>query len=368
MKNVFNPLLFCLLLPFVVQQVNYAQVSTTPITSLSDSVLESSGLIWIENRLITHNDSGDGPHLYELDTLSGDVTRTVTVINASAVDWEDITADDTYLYIGDFGNNNGDRTDLAIFRVSILDFLTTPNDTVTADTLLFNYADQLDFTPTTYETPYDAEALMACGDSLYIFTKDWSTSSSTVYSLPKVPGNYSLTPTISFDTEGLVCGGTYDPIKNRFVLVGYAFTTPFVYVIENITDYSFAEVVTFRNNLALSGSSQCESICIRPDGMFYTSTEEHFTGAATLHRMQVDYTLNADFMPFNTAPLIYPNPVVNKLYHTSDKAELYTITGQLLATSYNGVFDLSHVLPGCYLVKLHTTENTLPLVQRIYKK
>jgi len=64
------------------------QISETTI--LSDSVLETSGLIFLDGRLITHNDSGDGAKLYEIDTLTGDVLRTVFIRNAPHRDWEDI--------------------------------------------------------------------------------------------------------------------------------------------------------------------------------------------------------------------------------------------------------------------------------------
>ena len=94
-----------------------AQVSTTLIGTLPENVLESSGLIYYNNRLITHNDSGNSPQLYELDSLGSQIFRTITINNATNIDWEDITQDDTYIYVGDFGNNSGNRQDLRIYRI-----------------------------------------------------------------------------------------------------------------------------------------------------------------------------------------------------------------------------------------------------------
>jgi len=74
---------------------------------LPSNIVESSGAIIFNNRLITHNDSGGENKLFEVDLTTQQVARTVTISNATNIDWEDITQDDTFIYIGDFGNNNG---------------------------------------------------------------------------------------------------------------------------------------------------------------------------------------------------------------------------------------------------------------------
>ena len=84
----------------------------TRLTSLDSTVFESSGLVYLNHRLITHNDSGDEPALYEIDTINGEVLRKVILRGALNRDWEDICADSKYIYVGDFGNNYGSRKDL----------------------------------------------------------------------------------------------------------------------------------------------------------------------------------------------------------------------------------------------------------------
>jgi hypothetical protein len=50
------------------------------LTNLQTPALdETSGLIFYNNKIITHNDSGDAPNLYELDENTGAITRTVTL-------------------------------------------------------------------------------------------------------------------------------------------------------------------------------------------------------------------------------------------------------------------------------------------------
>jgi hypothetical protein len=68
------------------------------------------------NNIITHNDSGGQANLYEINASTGAVLRTVAITNATNVDWEDIAQDALYIYIGDIGNNFGNRTDLKYIK------------------------------------------------------------------------------------------------------------------------------------------------------------------------------------------------------------------------------------------------------------
>ena len=180
--------LICALLLITIYPLFVHSQELILLTSLQESLNETSGLIFINQKLITHNDSGGKPELYEIDSISGEIIRTVVVSNATNVDWEDICNDSTYLYIGDFGNT-GSRTDLKIYRLLISSYLTTANDTVTVDTIQFHYSDQTDFTPAQFSTNFDAEALISFNDSLYIFTKNWGNNWTNIYALPKSPGN-----------------------------------------------------------------------------------------------------------------------------------------------------------------------------------
>ena len=103
---------------------------------LPATVKETSGLLLLNGKLITHNDSGRDAKLYELDTLSGAITRTITISNATNRDWEDIAVDETHIYIADIGNNNGTRTDLTIYKILKTDF--SENDAITAEKIEFS--------------------------------------------------------------------------------------------------------------------------------------------------------------------------------------------------------------------------------------
>ena len=90
------------------------------------SITESSGLV--ASRLTpgaywTHNDSGDGPFIYAFNAR-GAPLGVFHVTGAKAVDWEDISIGpgpqygQSYLYIGDIGDNDGIRSEIVVYRVA----------------------------------------------------------------------------------------------------------------------------------------------------------------------------------------------------------------------------------------------------------
>lgn len=86
----------------------YTATSYTPVVKvdpLSDSVIETSGLEWAGGYLWTFNDRLGKPSLYRIDTLTSTIQQRVILQGAANEDWEDISFDGTYFYIGDFGNN-----------------------------------------------------------------------------------------------------------------------------------------------------------------------------------------------------------------------------------------------------------------------
>ncbi|MDG1331056.1 MAG: T9SS type A sorting domain-containing protein [Crocinitomicaceae bacterium] len=324
------------------------------VAPLHDSLIETSGLILLNDRLITHNDSGGEPALYEIDSTSGGILNKVIIENASNVDWEDICYDDTFIYIADFGNNAGTRTNLRIFRVAISDYLNTPNDTISADTILFNYADQVDFSSNTFYTNYDAETLIAWNDSLYIFTKNWGNNKTNVYALPKTPGNYSLPIIDSINVEGLITGGNLDTSSNSIILSAHTLTYPFVVEISNFTNSQFSTATIERTQIPLpSGYSfQFESIAPIGDSTYYFTTEQSFSGAAGLFRLDLNYYASHDELS-KIECSIYPNPASEVVYidHPNVKrVELFSSLGERLISTTSSSLDVSSLSRGTYVL------------------
>lgn len=248
----------------------FAQVNIVEIAALSETVNESSGLIYLNGRLVTHNDSGNTPQLFELDPQNGQILRTISLSNANNIDWEDITQDDRYIYIGDFGNNSGDRTDLTIYRIDKTDF--ESSDTVSAEVIQFSYENQTDFT-TSPNSDWDAEALIAFDDQLVVFTKQWQTMGTVAYGFPKTPGVHSAQLLENYDVNGLITGATWQSDSQRLVLVGYSILlSPFLLQIEGVTSSNiFTEEIS--KLLLNSNFLQVEGITSSENTYFLTSEE-----------------------------------------------------------------------------------------------
>src|SRR5512133_419544 len=90
---------------------------------------ENSGMIAYNDLIWFINDSGNDSAMYGYDRQQNQVVRTVHIKHARNTDWEEITQNDQYIFIGDFGNNaTGNRTDLRIYMVRKSDL--GDNDTV----------------------------------------------------------------------------------------------------------------------------------------------------------------------------------------------------------------------------------------------
>jgi len=97
----------------------YEDVIADPVDSfvMIEIVVETSGLIIWDDKIWTHNDSDDNS-LYAIDPLNGSLIKSYQMEGLQNTDWEEISQDDNYIYIGDTGNNrNGNRTDLKILRI-----------------------------------------------------------------------------------------------------------------------------------------------------------------------------------------------------------------------------------------------------------
>ena len=301
------------------------------VTGLSTAINETSGLLYLNQKIITHNDSGGQPELYEIDSIAGGINRTVVLQNASNIDWEDITADADYIYIGDFGNNTGARTNLKIYRLPQQDFFNSSLASVLVDTIVFNYADQIDFTPTNYTTNFDAEALVAFNDSLYIFTKNWGDNWTNIYALPKTPGNYQLEKHDSINTMGLVTGASVSQDGSSIVLCGYAGITPFITELNQISDSDFSGSNISRYTIVqpTGYSVQIEGITVINESQFYLSSEKFLTGTLSgLYKLTFD-----DFLNINSKEepeiKVFPNPTCNYFTIQSNKSERMEVVNEL---------------------------------------
>ena len=93
--------------------VHNTRIQTDSIIAIHETRLkEISGAAYFNNGLWVLNDAGNNNNFYRIDPLNGEILQTVTITNAYNIDWEELTCSETDLYIGDFGNNFGNRKNL----------------------------------------------------------------------------------------------------------------------------------------------------------------------------------------------------------------------------------------------------------------
>jgi hypothetical protein len=308
----------------------YANATITPLSSVAlDGILvETSGLISWNSSLWTHNDNSD-VHIYSIDTLSGGLLQTPSMTGTSNTDWEEISQDSSFIYLGDFGNNgNGNRTDLHILRIEKSSVL---SGTPLIETIYFSYANQTDFTGTgANNTDFDCEAFIVSQDSIFLFTKQWVSTKTSVYSIPKLPGTYTAALRGTIDVQGLITGATYLAEKRLIALCGYtAVLQPFLFLLYDFSGTDFTSGNKRRLGLNLS-FHQVEGIATN-NGLKYYLSNEHFTQSIVdipqkLHTIDLSAQLGNYLLdPQNAIEVasgqpfffIHPNPAQGDVHFTS---------------------------------------------------
>ncbi len=279
--------------------------SLTVKTDLSTTLNETSGLVMANGNLWTHNDSGNDPKIYKIDTLTNSILQTVTIGGATNVDWEDITFDGSNFYIGDFGNNsNGNRTNLKIYKFPIAAIPSGSNVTVSAaqvSVINFSYEDQTNFDPMgSNNTDFDCESIIYVDGALHLFTKQWISKNSAHYTLPTTAGTYEAVNLETFDVNGLVTAADISPF-GVIMLLGYesAGGTPFFWILWDYPSGEFFGGNKRRINLGSFFSvGQIEGICFRGTSYGYVSNEKFSVFVpARLYSYQISQWLQPLFFP-----------------------------------------------------------------------
>lgn len=305
----------------------YGAVSVLPDTSieLAISLNESSGLLFWNNTLLTHNDNTD-TLLYAIDTASATILQTYPVSGVNNNDWEEISQDDNYLYIGDFGNNAyGNRTNLHILRISKASLL---SGNPIADSINFVYENQTDFTPAaTNNTDFDCEAFIVTSDSIFLFSKQWLSHKTTLYALPKTPGSYTATLKDSFDVQGLITGATYLEQERIVALCGYSQTLqPFILICYDFQGNDFFGANKRKLGVSLP-QHQTEGIATANGLKYYLTNEKlyqppYVNTIQKLHTIDLTAYLLPYLLPTGTLSdsqrpirniVTYPNPSHNTI-------------------------------------------------------
>ena len=354
-------------------EYNSTNYSPSLIQNLPASLTENSGMIVWNNVIWFINDSGSLPKLIKSD-LSGNVFDTVFIENATNVDWEAITQSETSIYIGDIGNNAGNRHHLCVYQIEKQELLSSGiNAHVPAQKRVFTYGDQINFNLPINGHSFDAEALYYEQDSLVLLSKNWNDLYTKRY---RFPASWSDTLTIfpmdSMYVDGLITDVCIDSLTRRVVALGYKnngsnFYTSFVYLyfdylgskpfsgnkrrieLGNMLTLSQTEGIALIDSVGgFISSEKISSIITIEPKLFSFDVGSFFSGAADLNNIERNRTV------------FYPNPIEDVIFISADflgsNLKLMDVQGnELLNISSLQSLELNvnQLNPGVYLFILN---------------
>lgn len=361
----------------------YPSTTFTPILvgQLPPDMEECSGLAFFENKLWTHLDGGNPDHIYTLDTLTAEKLETITIPNADNFDWEDMAEDAQHLYIGDFGNNSGNRTDLRIYKIKKSDFTA---GTIFPELIEFNFSDQTNFTHVANSHNYDCEAFFAWGDSLHLFSKNWTDFKTRHYVLPVEPGLHTAELRDSLEVQGQITAADISD-EGRAVLLGYNTSTSetFMWLLFDYAGNDFFSGNKRRISLGSAvANSQTEGIVFRDSTRGYICSEKFSVLPQKLLSFDikewVENTLSSTKSLFSEKSFsIHPNPVDDIIYfkktneknNSSYQIKIFDSMGRpVFFQNMDGIenrLDLSGLQNGIYTMLI--MEETDFWVEKIFK-
>lgn len=351
---------------------------TPPLKALLPNKLnEISGMTYGSGFWWAHADNGNPEEFYHINPDIGTILQTVTLDKAKNRDWEDMAADDTYLYIGDFGNNNNNRQNLGIYIVPLA--LIGSGTSVKIEEfqwgfLPFSYIDQTDFsTQPDDSTVYDCEAMIAHGGQIHLFTKSRKYNNTTHYIVN--PSSNVAEKIETFNTEGTITGASVSPDGKLIALVGYdlrpAVPTVFCWL---LWDWQPGSSLFFSGNkrrIELGTAlqvGQVESIAFAGHRNGYIANEKVSIGNVTLVQPAVrlfdfsQWVSSSSSLqePVKSGFRLFPNPFSHSVSLEADKAAMPTdikafdMLGQAVfrARYQPGPIALDPLPAGAYLFEL----------------
>ena len=249
--------------------------SLEPLFSLPKTLKEVSGIIYhpATDLIWTLEDSGNKNEIYGLDS-NGEISKTLVIEDTENTDWEDITKDgEENLYIGDFGNNDNDREDLAIYKIDQKDLAS--KIVVPSYKISFTYPEQTDFSPKKTKMLYDVEGFFEFKNNFYLFTKNRSKEfdgSAFLYKVPNKAGFHQAILMGEFNTcdsynHCAITAATMSPDETKIALL----THSKIFLLENFSGDNFLEGT--QTVIELNHFSQKEAVCFKDNDVLLIADE-----------------------------------------------------------------------------------------------
>jgi len=224
--------------------------------------------------------------------------------------------------------------------------------------------------------------MIVSDNAIYLFTKQWVSHKTTVYSLPKVPGNYTAALQGNYDVQGLITGATYISDKKLIVLSGYSSTVqPFIYLLYDFTGNDFFSG-NKRKVLIDNPFHQVEGIATT-DGLTYHVTNEQLLQLGIQPKLNT-YDLTEYLQIYfesqelavkkneNNQIVIYPNPASDIIYLSGNfpeknlKYSIYDNTGRQICNGItnNGNLNINYLHEGSYHLKFDNATTIYKFIKK----
>ncbi len=257
------------------------------VSNLPNGLKEVSGIAFSNNLIYSIEDSGNKNQVVVLDTL-GTITKTITLHNTANIDWEDLTFDTKgNLYIGDFGNNDNLRKDLAIYKIDNSNLQNEKAEV--AYKISFDYPEQTEFPPKKENLMFDVEAFLEYNNYFYLFTKNRSKDfdgKSYVYKIPNTAGHHHAQLIKTFTTcadyqNCAITSAAISPDGSKFVLLSHSK----IWLFENYSQDNLADAKMSEFNL--DHFSQKEAICFKNNNTLLIADERIKKTGGNLYQVTI---------------------------------------------------------------------------------
>lgn len=244
-----------------------------------NEISKNSNIIWMIN------DSGNKARLYAVD-FKGNIKKTLE-ITAKNNDWEDVTSDDFgNIYIGDFGNNENKRKNLAILKVAKKDL---NNDSkIPVERITFHYENQHKFPPKK-KLHFDCESFFYFKNHFYLFTKSRAKSNhglTNLYKIPATVGHHEAKFISSFSTcPEIQCWITAADISDDGKQVVLLSPNAILLFSNFSSDYFFDGDFT---SYYFNQESQKEGICFKNKNTLFITNEKGGGSNADLYEFRLN--------------------------------------------------------------------------------
>jgi len=252
----------------------------TEIAQFPDVINECSGLIKINDRIISMNDGSTHTLLQEINPETAEVVSTINVSAINNIDWEALQYANGKIYIADTGNNEGDRETLSLYTVPYEE----GTEFTCTDTINFIWPDQTTFESATFH-PFDCESLLIKDNEAIFFSKNRSDLKSNVYRLNLQTNEIIKGESISIG--GLSTDAAFDPsgdviLLSYITLNGSTFSNK-INILQSVN--SAYEV---KHSIPITQTTQIEAIVHLGDHKYLLGAESESSSGGFLYSLDLN--------------------------------------------------------------------------------